>query len=88
MDDLTAHPLYQVGLEQKQQVGDETVVVTARLPRELGNWVNKEFSRGFKQQFMHQCFDSLHHVLTTGEMPPESEYARKASAVAMQRMAS
>ncbi len=69
---------------------DETdvVTITARLPKELGDWVNEEFSRGFKQRFMHQCFDSLRHVLTTGELPPESEYARLASLEAMKRMVS
>lgn len=69
---------------------DETdvITITARLPKDLGRWVNEEFSRGFKQRFMHQCFDSLRHVLTEGELPPESEYARIASLRAMERMAS
>ena len=63
------------------------VVVTARLPKELGDWVNEEFPRGFKQQFMHQCFHNLRHVLTRGELPPQSEYARAASIQSIERMA-
>lgn len=70
------------------QMDDEPLVITARLPRELGLWVNENFSRGFKQQFVQQCFESLQHVLTTGELPPESEYARVASLRAIERMAS
>lgn len=66
---------------------DDTITITARLPRELGDWVNSEFPRGFKQTFVHQCFSSLHHVLTTGELPPQSEYARAASLKAIERIA-
>ncbi len=65
----------------------DVVIVTARIPKDLGDWVNKEFSRGFKQRFVHECFDNLRHVLTHGELPPESEYARAASQKAMERMA-
>lgn len=67
---------------------DEAVTITARLPKDLGDWVNEEFSRGFKQQFVHQCFDALRHVITKGELPPQSEYARAASLEAIERMAS
>ena len=66
----------------------DAVVVTARLPKDLGDWVNEEFGRGFKQKFMHQCFDNLRHVLTEGELPPQSEYARVASLRSIERMAS
>ncbi len=65
----------------------DAVVVTARLPKDLGDWVNEEFGRGFKQKFMHQCFDNLRHVLTRGELPPQSEYARAASIKSIERMA-
>ncbi len=65
----------------------DAVVVTARLPKDLGDWVNEEFGRGFKQKFMHQCFDNLRHVLTRGELPPQSEYARAASLKSIERMA-
>lgn len=67
---------------------NEAVTITARLPRELGDWVNEEFSRGFKQKFMHQCFENLRHILTEGELPPQSEYARAASVRALERMVS
>jgi hypothetical protein len=65
----------------------DAVVVTARLPKDLGDWVNEEFGRGFKQKFMHQCFQNLRHVLTRGELPPQSEYARAASIQSIERMA-
>jgi hypothetical protein len=65
----------------------DAVVITARLPKDLGDWVNEEFGRGFKQKFMHQCFDNLRHVLTHGELPPQSEYARAASIKSIERMA-
>lgn len=58
---------------------DEMVVVTARLPKDLADWVNGEFPHGFKQSFIVQCFLSLRHVLVEGELPPPSEYARTAS---------
>lgn len=58
---------------------DEMVVVTARLPKDLADWVNDEFPHGFKQSFIVQCFLSLRHVLVEGELPPPSEYARAAS---------
>lgn len=58
---------------------DEMVVVTARLPKDLVDWVNAEFPHGFKQTFVAQCFLSLRHILTEGELPPPSEYARAAS---------
>lgn len=57
----------------------EMVVVTARLPADLVEWVNDEFPHGFKQSFILQCFLSLRHVLVEGELPPPSEYARAAS---------
>lgn len=66
----------------------DAVVVTARLPKDLGDWVNEEFGRGFKQKFMHQCFQNLRHVLTRGELPPQSEYARAASLQSIEGMAS
>ncbi len=65
----------------------EIQVVTARLPKELADWVNDEFPHGFKQAFIQQCFLSLRHVMTEGEMPPPSEYARRASVDAMVEMA-
>lgn len=65
----------------------DAVVVTARLPKDLGDWVNEEFGRGFKQKFMHQCFQNLRYVLTRGELPPQSEYARAASIQSIERMA-
>ncbi len=66
----------------------DAVVVTARLPKDLGDWVNEEFGRGFKQKFVHQCFHNLRHVLTEGELPPQSDYARAASLRSIERMAS
>ena len=66
---------------------NETQVVTARLPEDLAEWVNDEFPHGFKQTFILQCFLSLRHVMTEGELPPPSEYARAASIEAMTQMA-
>lgn len=66
---------------------DDTQLVSARLPRELGEWVNAEFPHGFKQTFIVQCFLSLRHVMTEGELPPPSDYARLASIEAMTEMA-
>lgn len=62
-------------------------VVTVRIPKELAAWVNEEFPKGFKQTFVLQCFLSLRHVMTEGELPPHSEYARLSSIDAITEMA-
>ena len=61
--------------------------VTARLPQELAQWVDKEFPHGFKQTFIEQCFTSLRTIMTTGKLPPPSEYARQASVEALTELA-
>lgn len=65
----------------------DTTVVTARLPKDLADWINAEFPHGFKQTFIQQCFLSLRYVMTEGELPPASEYARLASLEAMVELA-
>lgn len=65
-----------------------TKTVTARLPTDLAEWVEREFSYGFKQMFILQCFLSLRHVMTEGELPPFNEYARAASIDAIAEIAS
>ena len=67
---------------------DELVVVTARLPKDLGDWVNETFGHGFKQTFVLECFQNLRKVIADGELPPPSEYSRIASLSAMQSIAS
>ncbi|MGD9631385.1 MAG: hypothetical protein AB7V18_19270 [Pyrinomonadaceae bacterium] len=66
---------------------DEVVVVTARLPKDLGDWVNKSFGHGFKQSFVLECFENLRKVIADGELPPPSEYARIAALGAIQSIA-
>lgn len=65
----------------------EMVVVTARLPSDLVEWVNTEFPHGFKQTFVLQCFENLKKVIGDGELPPPSEYARLSALGAIQSIA-
>ncbi len=65
----------------------DTTIVSARLPKDLAEWVTDEFPHGFKQTFILQCFRSLRYVMTEGEMPPQSDYARLASIEAIKDLA-
>lgn len=65
----------------------ETRVFTVRLPVEIADWVDSEFYHGFKQNYILQCFLSLRYVMTEGELPPFSEYARLASLNALSELA-
>lgn len=65
----------------------ETRTVTVRLPTELADWVDDEFPHGFKQTFVLQCFRSLQYIMTEGEVPPHSIFARAASVDALSELA-
>lgn len=65
----------------------QTRTVTVRLPTELADWVDNEFPHGFKQTFVLQCFLSLRHVMTEGEVPPHSVFARTATVDALSELA-
>jgi hypothetical protein len=65
---------------------DELSLISARIPKDLADWVTNEFPHGFKQQFIQQCFLSLRHLIIEGELPPPSDYARLASVEAIIEM--
>ena len=73
--------------EDTESAEKSVKVTTIRLPTELADWIDENFPHGFKQTFVLQCFLSLRHVMTEGELPPHSEYARAASIDAMSTLA-
>lgn len=61
--------------------------VQAVLPDDLGNWVDNTLQHGQKGAFIVECFANLRQLMTTGTLPPPSEYSRLATLGTVKAMA-
>jgi hypothetical protein len=61
--------------------------VQAQLDDDLGEWVDATLEHGQKGAFIVKCFENLRRLMTTGALPPPSEYARLSTLETVKDMA-
>jgi hypothetical protein len=61
--------------------------VQAQLDDDLGEWVDSTLQHGQKGAFIVECFENLRRLMTTGALPPPSEYARLSTLETVKDMA-
>jgi hypothetical protein len=62
--------------------------IQIRVPEELADWFDENFSSGMKQQFGETCFLTLREIMERGELPKPVEYGRQAALGAVKKIAS
>lgn len=66
---------------KSQESDSRKILIQTWVDRELADWVQENFDRGFRSQYLSLCLQNLRMLVEEGKMPPPSEYARVSSMV-------